>query len=240
MGNLMENLIYIPLYNLLIFLFTIFHDMGLAVILLTILVRLILIKQSVKAEKSRLQLQKLQPEIEKIKEKYKDNKEQQTKEMLALYQAKGINPFSSCLPTLFQLPFLIGLFIVFKDGLKNGYHLYDFVKGFLSDTAISSTAFGFLDLTATPNNGFLLILPIMAAGAQFIQSKMMITKSNAKGGDPASSSMNTIMLLFPVVTLIFTMSLPSALSLYWIATTLFAITQQYIIDKKLKEADKKA
>lgn len=204
--------------------------MGIAVILLTILVRLLLLRYSIKAEKSRLALQKLQPEVEKIKKQFKDDKERQTKEMLALYQKRGINPFSSCLPTLFQFPFLIGLFIVFREGLKNGFPLYGPVKGLVSNLAINSQAFGFLDLTSSPGKGILLIFPILAGILQYIQSRMMIPNSSGPTSSP-QQSFNYITLLLPVIIFWFALSLPSALSLYFIATTLFAIVQQYLIDK---------
>ena len=231
MNEIMKNLIYVPLYNILIFFFAFAKDMGVAVILLTLLVRVLLIKQSTKAEKSRLALQKLQPEVDKIREKYKDDKERQTKEMLSLYKQKGISPFSSCLPTLFQLPFLIGLFVVFKSGLKSGFPLYGPIKSLLNGTVINTTAFGFLDLTINPNVGYLIILPIIAAVTQFVQSKMMISKN----ASPEQVSMNTMMLIFPVLAFFFTLTLPSALSIYWVVTTLFAITQQYFIDKQINK-----
>jgi len=232
---MMKTLIYIPFYNILIFLYAFVKDMGIAVILLTVLVRVALLKQSIKAEKSRLALQKLNPEIEKIKKQYKDDKEKQTKAMLELYKKEGINPFSSCLPTLFQLPFLIGLFVVFREGLKNGFPLYEPVKKLVANLAITSTAFGFLDLTKAPNQGILLALPVLAASLQYIQSRMMFSQA----GTSSSSSMKFTVLLLPAVTLWFTLSFPAALSLYWIATTLFAIAQQYIIDYELKKSGDK-
>lgn len=227
---MMQTLIYVPLYNILIFFYAFVRDMGVAIILLTILVRLLLIRQSVKQEKANLALQKLQPEIEAIKKKYKDDKEKQTKATLELYQQRGINPFASCLPLLIQFPFLIGLFRVFSVGLKDGFPIYDFLKGLVSNVTISSTAFGFLDLTKAPNTGILLALPIIATIAQFVQMKLSLSRN--KG---ATSSTGMIMYLMPALTLWFTISFPSALSLYWIATTLFAIGQQIIIDQIEKD-----
>lgn len=235
MGNLFNTIITIPLYNILVALFVFVGDMGIAIILVTIFVRLLLIKQSVKAEKARLEMQKLQPELEKIKKETGKNKEEQAKKMMELYQKKGVSPFSSCGATLIQMPFLIGLFIVFKEGLANGFPLYEPVKNILGNTAVSSTSFGILDLTAIPNSGWFLILPVLAAFLQFVQAKMM----TAKAAKSNQTKMTT--LLLPGITLIFTMSLPSALSLYWITTTLFAIVQQFVIDKtELKKEFKEA
>ncbi len=239
MENLFNTIITYPLYNILVFLFVLVKDMGLAIILLTILVRLLLVKQSFKAEKARLKMQKIQPEIEEIKKKHKDNQEAQAKEMMALYQKKGINPFSFCGSFLIQMPFLIGLFIVFNQGIKNGFPLWDFVKNMLSGVEISHISFGILDLTAVPNAGWLLILPLLATLVQFIQAKMMSAKAGLKkkqespepNTNPMANLGNITLYLLPGITLIFTLSWPSALSVYWITTTLFAIGQQVFIDK---------
>ncbi|NTU69783.1 YidC/Oxa1 family membrane protein insertase [bacterium] len=224
-----NTLITYPLYNALIFLFAFVRDMGVAIILLTIVVKLIFLRQSVKAEKSRLELQKLQPELNKIKDKYKDDKDKQAQAMMALYKEKNINPFGSCLPTLIQMPFLIGLFIVFRQGVESGLPLYDFVKNLLGTTPISSISLGFIDLTKIPNTGWLLIFPILATVLQYFQMKMMMSKNSSK--DAASSQMNMMSYLMPGLTLWFTLSLPAGLSIYWISTTLFAIVQQIFIDK---------
>ncbi len=227
----MQNLIYIPFYNLLILFFAITRDMGVAVILLTVAVRVLLLRFSTKAEKSRLALQKLQPEIKKIQDQYKNDKELQTKKMLELYQKQGINPFSSCLPLLFQMPFLIGLLVVFREGLKNGFALYGPIKSLVSGLTISSMAFRFLDLTVIPNKGYLLILPIFASVLQYFQSKMMMVKNNS--ANEANASMNAMMLAFPVLTIVFLITFPAVLSIYWITTTLFGIFQQYWIDRQM-------
>jgi len=157
--------------------------------------------------------------------------------MLELYKKQGINPFSSCLPLLFQMPFLIGLLVVFREGLKNGFALYEPIRGLVAGLAISSKAFGFLDLTVIPNKGYLLILPIIASVLQYFQSKMMMVKNNSKD---ANSSMNAMMLAFPVLTIVFLITFPSVLSIYWITTTLFGIFQQYWIDRQMaKESEGK-
>ena len=116
------TLFYQPIFNLLIFLYNIvpLHDLGLAIILLTLIVRLLLYPLSKKAIESKKGLQEVQPEIERIKEKYKNDKEKMGPELMALYKEKNINPFSSCLPILIQLPFLIAIYKVFFNILNNG------------------------------------------------------------------------------------------------------------------------
>jgi membrane protein insertase Oxa1/YidC/SpoIIIJ len=137
---------------------------------------------------------------------------------------------------------------VFREGLTNGFALYEPLKNLVGSLEISHFSFGILDLTAIPKQGWMLILPALAAGSQLIQAKMMSSKT---GPSAASAAMNATTFILPAITLFFTMSLPAALSLYWITTTIFAIVQQIVLDKTefkeevievqhvLEEADKK-
>lgn len=217
---------YQPIFNLLVFLYdTIaFRDIGLAIIFITLIVRLILYPLSKKAIKSQRDLQAIQPELEEIKEKYKDNKEKMGPEIMALYKEKKINPFGSCLPLLVQLPFLIAIYQVFFNELKDGAilnssALYPFVSnpGFLEPIA-----FGFVNFTEKS-----LILAVLAGLAQFWQGKMMMTK--AKSNNPAAAITNQMMYMMPVITVLIGASFPAGLTFYWLLTTLFSVAQQYIV-----------
>ena len=117
--SIFNTFLYRPLFNVLILFYQYVpgHDFGLAVIILTILIKLIFYPLGIKAIKSQKELSGLQPKIKEIQEKYKDNKEQQTKEVMALYKKERINPFSGCLPLLIQLPVLLALYRVFWRGL---------------------------------------------------------------------------------------------------------------------------
>ena len=123
-------ILYIPLLNLLVVFYNIVpgHDLAIAIILLTIVIKLLLFplsRQGIKAQKS---LQKLQPKINEIKEKYKDNKEKQTQAIMNFYKENKVNPFSSCLPLLIQLPILIAVFRVFRVGLTDAaLPIYSFI-----------------------------------------------------------------------------------------------------------------
>lgn len=217
---------YQPIFNLLVFLYNTiaFRDIGLAIIFITLIVRLILYPLSKKAIRSQKDLQNIQPELEAIKEKYKDNKEKMGPEIMALYKEKKINPFGSCLPLLVQLPFLIAIYRVFFDELKDGatlntQALYPFVANPISLDPIAFGFFNFADKS--------LVLAVLAGLAQFWQSKMMMTK--AKSNNPAAAITNQMMYMMPVITVVIGASFPAGLTFYWLLTTLFSVAQQYIV-----------
>ena len=219
-----------PLLNILIWFYNVIpgQDMGLAIIALTLLIRLILFPSFQKSLRSQRELQKLQPKLNEIKEKYKDDKEAQTKATLEFYKENKVNPFSSCLPLLVQLPILIALYQVFLTGLngKVASELYSFV----SDPGTINTSFlGLVELSKS-NIWFALTAGIF----QFIQSKMMVPPKTGVP-DKTASIMNAQLTYFmPVVTVLISMRLPAGLALYWAVTTLFAIGQQYYIMRTAK------
>jgi YidC/Oxa1 family membrane protein insertase len=217
---------YQPIFNLLVFLYNTiaFQDIGLAILFITLIVRLILYPLSKKAIKSQRDLQTIQPELEEIKEKYKDNKEKMGPEIMALYKEKKINPFGSCLPLLVQLPFLIAIYQVFFNELKDGailntQALYPFI---VNPGSLDTIAFGFFNFTEKS-----LPLALLAGLAQFWQGKMMMTKS--KSNNPAAAITNQMMYMMPVVTVLIGASFPAGLTFYWLLTTLFSVAQQYIV-----------
>ncbi len=227
--------LYRPLFNALILIYNYLpgHDFGLAIIILTILIKLILYPLSVKALNSQVAMQKLQPKLQEIQKKYKDDKEQQAKETLELYRTEKINPFSGLFLAVLQLPILIALYRVFWRGLKPEELglLYGFVG---NPQHINTMFFGILDLTH-PN----FILALAAGILQFFQTKMLMPKIKKEKGearDIATMMQTQMTYIFPVITVIILMKLPSALGLYWIASGIFSIAQQYILMKPKKEA----
>ena len=237
MATIFQTIFYQPILNLLVFLYNIIpgQDIGLAIILMTIVIKLILLplsKQSIKSQKA---LQELQPKIEEIKKKYA-NKGEQGRAMMQLYKQEKVNPFSSCLPLLVQLPFLWAVFRVFQDGLNN--HSLNYVYSFISrPEAINSVSLGLVDL-AKPN----AVLAVLAGLAQFWQAKMMTTKrpemrlSGAKDED-MMAVMNKQMLYFmPVLTVVIGLSFPGGLTLYWLVTTLLTALQQLYLFKRKDKA----
>jgi len=228
-----NTILYQPLLNVLILLYEYLpgHDFGLAVIVLTILIKILFYPLGVKAIKSQKALSTLQPKIKEIQEKYKDNKEQQTKEIMGLYKREKINPFSGCLPLLIQLPVLIALYRVFWSGLQAEQMvlLYSFVP---LPGVIDPTFFGIVNL-ANPN----MVIAFLAGIFQFIQVKMATPKpkEDKKKDSSFASQMQKQMLYFmPAFMVLILFRLPSAVGLYWLTTTLFTIIQQYVILKKEK------
>ena len=228
MGNIFNLVLIQPLTNLLIWFYNVIpiSDMGLAIVALTILIRLALFPSFQKSLRSQKQMQELQPKLAELREKHKGDKEAETKAIMEFYKQNKINPLASCLPLLVQLPILIALYRVFLTGLNNNFAamLYPFVN---NPGSINTHFLGLFEL-AKPNTAFAII----AGTAQFIQSKMMSAK-NPKAQDQTSRMMSAQMLyMIPVFTTIISLRLPAGVALYWIVTTLFAILQQYYIMRK--------
>ena len=237
MSYIFQTIFYQPILNLLVFLYNVVpgHDLGLAIILLTVIIKVVLLplsKQSIKSQKA---LQDLQPKIDEVKKKYANQKEEMGRAMLEIYKENKVNPFSSCLPLLIQLPFLWAVFRVFRNGFAGDS--LDLVYSFISrPESINNVAFGFLEL-AKPN----IYLAILAGLAQFWQAKMMVTKKPAIKASGAKDEnmmaiMNKQMLYFmPILTVFFGLTLPGGLTLYWFVTTaLTALQQMYVFKEKDK------
>lgn len=237
MANLYNIILYQPIFNFLVWLYNVLpgHDIGLAIVVLTIFIKLLLYPFSLQALKAQKALSDLQPKIDELKKKYKDQKDLMTKELMKLYQENKVNPFSSCLPVLIQLPFLIAVYQVFMKGLGSQglENLYPFVT---NPGHINAVSMGFLDL-AKPN----LILAILAGAAQFWQSKMMplkrpeIKEGGAKDENMAALMNKQMLYFMPVVTVLIGATLPGGLTLYWFLMTLLTVGQQYLYLRKSKK-----
>ncbi len=221
-----NDIIYRPLLNLLVFFYNIIpgHDIGVVIILVTIVIRLILAPSFHKSLKSQKAMNDLQPKLNEMREKHKDNKEAQAKAMMELYKEHKINPLSSCLPLLLQLPILIGLYQVFRIAL--GGHdivgLYSFIK---APAFISAKFLGLIDLSKPS-----ILFGVIAGLAQFWQSKLMMPKVAGQDATTKAMQLQTTYVL-PVISVIIAIRLPAGLPLYWIVTTLFAVAQQYYIKR---------
>jgi YidC/Oxa1 family membrane protein insertase len=233
MTELFNQLLYAPLFNLLVFLYNIIpgNDIGIAIILLTVAIKLILLPLSIKSTKSQKALQDLQPKMEEIKKQYKDKKEEQAKALMELYKSEKVNPLSSCFPLLIQLPFLIAVFQILRNGFKA--ESLDMVYPFISrPEVLNSVSFG-VDLAE--NN---IVLAVLAGGAQYWQTKMLMHKKQPiKSGGGKDENMASIMnkqmmYMMPVLTVFIGIGLPGGLTLYWLATTLLMVAQQKLMFKK--------
>jgi YidC/Oxa1 family membrane protein insertase len=230
--NIFSLIFYQPIFNLLIYLYNVIpgRDLGVAIIALTLIIRLLLYWPSKKAIVSQKELAGLQPEIDELKEKYRDDKDKMGPAMMELYKKKKINPFSSCLPLLIQLPFLFAIYRVFYDGLTKPdamSALYSFVA---NPGSLNTMAFGFFDLAKKS-----IWLAVLAGLAQFWQSKMMTNKKKQSGMAGAMGSQ--MLYLMPIFTIIIGAQFPAGLTFYWLLTTLFSIVQQYIVFKTRKRVE---
>ena len=222
-----------PLYNILVVLTDILpgHDIGLAIILLTILVRLGLFPLYHKSTKTQAKLKEIEPELKALKEKHQD-REAQAKAMMELYKNHGINPFSGFMLLLIQLPIILSLYYVFRDSLD--MHL-DLVYSFVTFPQITSSMFlGWLDIT-----GKSLAMAVLVGVTQFIQMQLALpalpkkTGNKESFGDDLSRSMQLQMKYFlPVMIIFIARSLPIAISLYWITSNIFSIGHELIVKKK--------
>ena len=242
MSYLFHILFYNPLYNGLILVLSWLPspDVGIAVILFTFLVKLVLFPLSKIAVRTQLKLREVEPQLNLIKEKYKDNREKHAVEMMALYKKNGINPFSGILLALIQFPIVIALYSLFlRGGLPNVdvSILYSFVKGIFVtiSTPLNMHFLGFLDVSKPQ-----IMLAIIAGIGQFIQIQLSIPKiakvENPGFKDDLAQNMNTsIRYVLPVFILIISLKLSGAVALYFVAGSIFTIGQELYLKKTLKK-----
>ena len=241
-----NEVLYRPLFNILVFLYQTvsFYDFGIAIIILTILIRVLLYPLAQKSIKSQKDMSSVQSDVKKIQEQYKNNKEEQMKKIMALYKEKGVSPFSGCLPILIQLPFLLALYWVFMAGFDDE-NLKNLLYGFISNPgSINHIFIGFIDISKKGN----IILALLAGAFQFYQSKMMLDQQKktrpapVKSATPDFSTAMTQQMTYimPVMTVFISYSLSAGLALYWITTTIFSIIQQWIVFSKKTNDFKKA
>jgi YidC/Oxa1 family membrane protein insertase len=221
-----------PILNLLVFFYqTIgFHDLGLAIIFVTLFIRLILYPFFHTGAKQQMLMQRIQPHIKRIQEQHKDDREKQAQELMALYKEHGVNPFSSILLLIIQLPILIALYRIMLSGLVGGAltGLYSFVS---APATINALFLGFIDLRA--KNFWLVFL---AAIAQYFQARLAIWR-DPKNTAPLSAPekmARQMAFIGPLITIVIFYNLPAAVGLYWLSSSLFSILQQIIVNRHLR------
>lgn len=232
MTHLFTLILIQPLFNLLVFITALMpgHSLGWTIVLLTILIRAALIPSVAQGLKQQQRLKKLQPELKKVQTQYKDDQEKQAQEMMALYKKYDVHPLGSCIPLLIQLPLLLALYDVFRNGLDTSH--FSLLYSFVPHPSYINTVFFGIDLSKPDH---LFILPILAGVLQFVQSKMMLRDTMPTGDDATQRMLNTqLQYLMPALTLLISFKLPAALPLYWVVTTLFAIVQQELLFRDLR------
>jgi len=226
----MLNFIVNPITQVLIFLYGLTQNLGVAILLLTLAIRGILVPVTIPSLRSAKKMQELKPRLDKLKEKIKDKQKLQLAQ-LELYKQEGINPAAGCLPQIAQLLILISLYTVFnniiQDNQINGQPL--------------NMNFLWLNLSQPDP---LFILPILAGVTQLILSLMMMSglekhvqapkaklekKKEEDSLEMAQGMQQQMLFIMPVMTGIIALKFPSGLALYWVATTVFSLVQQYII-----------
>jgi len=243
MIELYYTLLFEPLFNGLVFIYKYLPSLGVSIIILTIIIKLLLYIPSRSSIRSQKTLSETQPKLKVIQEKYKNNKEELGRQIMKFYKENKVNPFSSCLPLLLQLPILIALYRVFFAVAQTDptthilvaeqlEHLYEPLRNIFAVKAINPMFLGIFDLSQKGN----YLFAILAGAAQFWQSKMVMSKKPPKvpgaKDEGMAAGMNKQMLYFmPIITVFFGIQFPAGLTLYWLVSTLFMVAQQYVVFK---------
>jgi YidC/Oxa1 family membrane protein insertase len=225
---------------------------GLAIILLTLLVRVLLLPLSIKQTKSMREMQVIQPEVKRLQAKHKGDRQKLNEEMMKLYKEHGVNPFGGCLPLLMQFPVLIGLFYVIRNPLayldagtalagdlvEKALSVHQFIGLRLdcsSQTAIQGRVSEAVPVTcgdgivsALP---YLLLVVGMGATTWYQQKQMQASRDSSVADSPQAKQMQMFGRIMPVMLMFFAFSFPSGVVLYWLTTNVWTIVQQRIILK---------
>lgn len=239
MKTLFTELLYRPLYNLLVTLMDILPhaDIGFAVILLTLFVKFILFPLSKQSIKTQLILKEIEQPLKELKEKYKDKPQEQAQKTLQMYKDNNLNPFAGIFLVLIQLPVVIALYLVFaRAGLPtiNPELLYSFVS---IPESIQTTFLGFINLVE--NKSWLVAVLVFIT--QSVQIRFSLPKQDAskiEGSEFAQEFMRGLHFqmkyILPIITAAVSYSLISVVGLYWIVGNIFATLQEIYFRKTLK------
>ena len=235
MAAFFTTIIYQPFYNGFIFLIGTlsFFDAGVIIIIFTIIIKLILLPLSIKASKAQLEMKGHEKNLNEIKERHKDNKEELNKKTLEYYKEKGVNPFTSIFIILIQLPILIGLYRVFiKSGLPkiSTTLLYSFFSSYAS--IVPNMMFlGLINISQKS-----LILAVIAGITTYFQISFATAQvgpaSSDKQNDIARAMSMQMKYVFPILMTYIAYIISSAVALYLITSNIFSIVQEMYIRKK--------
>lgn len=213
----MLDVIARPLGALLKLIFDVLGDYGYAIVVFTILMKILLLPINIKQTASTKKMNEINPKMKEIQAKYKNDKEKMNQKLMELYKENNYNPASGCLPALIQLPVIIALFRVLQQPTK-------FV---FSPEQYAALAKNFLWLSDLSQPDKLFILPVLSALTTYVQTAMISSKGNV---DPSLKTMNMIM---PIMIGWITIKFPSGLAMYWVVGNIFTIIQQYLMTKPL-------
>lgn len=227
MVSFFNLILYKPMYNLLMWLVYVTpgHQVGWAIIIITVIIRVALLPLTIHTARVQVKTRLLQPKIDELRKKHKEDKTLQSQALMALYKEEGVSPFSSCLPMIVQLVVLVILYQVFRNGLTTAH--FDTIYPFMpKPDSINTSLFG-INLADKD----LWVLPIIAGLTQFWLTKVTFIPSS-NPDDPMAAASKQMIYIFPIITFIFARTMPAALPLYWIVTNLFSIVQQEYVMKK--------
>lgn len=243
MKELFNTILFEPLYNALILLIDVvpFADVGIAVVILTVIVKLVLFPLSIKAVRTQVKMKTLQGPINELREKYKDDRQLQGQKMLELYREHNLNPFSGFLTILIQIPVILALYWVF---LRGGFPAIqtDIVYSFVKIPEMMNVHFlGLFDVTENKN----VVMALLAAGTQFFQAKYAFPKPEPKKegekntfqDDLARTMSVQIKYVMPIIVFFIAFSLVSVISIYWTVSNLFAIGQEVYVRNKVRNKE---
>ena len=206
-----------PLLWFLNFIYGLVGNYGVAIILLTVLIKILFWPLTQKSYKSMKAMQKLQPQMAKLREKYKDNKEKLNQEMMGLYKTYKVNPFGGCLPMVIQIPVFFALYRVLTNSIAIRHAPFMLWINDLSAPDRLNVGFHI------PYTGGFPVLTLLMGASMFMQQKMTPTT-----GDPTQAK---LMLMMPVVFTFMFINFPAGLVLYWLTNNILSIGQQYLINK---------
>ncbi|MFA6427869.1 MAG: YidC/Oxa1 family membrane protein insertase [Candidatus Magasanikbacteria bacterium] len=236
MSGIFQTILYQPIFNGFVALYNIIPDMGVVILIITLITKVVLYPLTNKSIKAQKSLSELQPKLDEIKAKNKGNQQAIAQETMKLYKENKVNPFGSCLPLLIQLPIFIALYWVLRATLTtdNFDLLYPFVQ---NPGHINSVTLGLFDLSKGS-----VILAVLAGASQFVQARMFVRKKAPKeagkaGKDESMTAMmnKQMMYMMPLLTVLIGYKLPGGLTLYWFLSTILTAGQQLLLFKKDKK-----
>ncbi len=237
MSALWDSLVVMPIVEALVFLNKVLSGMsvpysyGFAIILLTIIIKLLTLPLSLKQLQSMKATQELQPRLKEIQKKYKNDKEKLTQAQMELYKEAGVNPLGGCLPMLVQFPILIGFYSAIYKAASLG-HLTNAQFFWIPDLAFPPRGVGFSWVLPNsdkfigwgPAIGY-LVLPILLVVSQYVMQKMTVLPGSDQ--DSGQQMMNQMNLFMPILFGFFALQVPTGLDLYWVTSNILGIIQQY-------------
>ena len=206
------------------------YSFGFAIILFTLVIKLLTLPLTLQQLRASKAMQDLQPELQKLQKKYKGDREKMSQAQMQLYKEAGVNPLGGCLPMLVQLPIWFALYRALFDLASKGV----LSEGFFWIPSLAGPVDQFPGLSwlwpLPPAVGWAvaaayLVLPVLTVVSQIVVQKLMATPSP----DPQQSSMNQMMLLMPFMFGFFALQVPQGLALYWVTSNIFSLIQQYFV-----------